>query len=146
MIWLYTNNARLYPSLFRQMTSDKVPIHCDRQINKLAKNVQYRWFGKTSYTNTSFHKNLSSKWVCTIQFVIKDSLNFLRFLLLWFSTSVYHSFTVFHYYDVIRSYISSPCLLLNIVPLVYVLSLLQDGQAYVLCKLYLKNHILVYTT
>lgn len=67
LIWLYTSNARLYLSLFRQMTSDKVQVHCDRQINKLGKNVQYRWFGNTSYTNNSFQKNLSAKWVCTIR-------------------------------------------------------------------------------
>jgi hypothetical protein len=42
LIWLYTNNARLYRSLFRPMASDKVQVHCDRPVNNLAKNVQYR--------------------------------------------------------------------------------------------------------
>jgi hypothetical protein len=60
-IRLQTNNAGLFPSLFRQMTSDKVQVHCDRPINILAKNVQYRCFRKTSYTNTIFQQNLSAK-------------------------------------------------------------------------------------
>ena len=61
LIRIYTNNARLYPSFFRQMAGDKVQVHCDRPVNKLAKNIQHLWSGKTSYTNTSFQKNLSAK-------------------------------------------------------------------------------------
>jgi hypothetical protein len=47
------NNAGLFPSFFRQMTNGKLQVNRERPSNKLAKNVQYRWFGKTSYTNTS---------------------------------------------------------------------------------------------
>jgi hypothetical protein len=117
LIWLHTNNTGLYPSLFRQMTSDKAQVHCDRPINKLVKNVQYRWSGKTSYTNTSFQPNLSAKWVCTIQFVIKDSLYFLRFCfcdfpipfvilyisLLWCHSILYFQITI-HFLKVILEY------------------------------------------
>jgi hypothetical protein len=106
LIWLSTNNVGSHPSFFRQMASGTLQVNCDRPINNVAKNVQYRWLVQTSNTNASVQK----KNLCQVNVFNtsrqKDSLHFFFFSRL----------SLLHYSVIIVSFAHIFLLLFNIVP------------------------------